>query len=245
MITLQNVSKSFSQFEAIKSVNLTIEKGEIHGLIGASGAGKSTLLRLMNLLELPDTGDVEVNGQTLTRLSAKELRRARKSIGMIFQHFHLVANKTVFDNVAVALQLAGSRKSDIRLRVLECLQFVGLEKMAEKYPAQLSGGQKQRVAIARALANNPQVLLCDEPTSSLDPNTTAEILTVLNNINQQLGVTIVFVSHEMDVVKKICSRVSVMSEGEIYETVTIEPLGIQAIDNRPEYFVQQLKRDGE
>ncbi|MGD6941905.1 methionine ABC transporter ATP-binding protein [Cytobacillus gottheilii] len=245
MITLQNVSKSFSQFEAIKSVNLTIEKGEIHGLIGASGAGKSTLLRLMNLLELPDTGDVEVNGQTLTRLSAKELRRARKSIGMIFQHFHLVANKTVFDNVAVALQLAGSRKSDIRLRVLECLQFVGLEKMAEKYPAQLSGGQKQRVAIARALANNPQVLLCDEPTSSLDPNTTAEILTVLNNINQQLGVTIVFVSHEMDVVKKICSGVSVMSEGEIYETVTIEPLGIQAIDNRPEYFVQQLKRDGE
>ncbi|MEW9108475.1 MAG: ATP-binding cassette domain-containing protein [Cytobacillus gottheilii] len=245
MITLQNVSKSFSRFEAIKSVTLTIEKGEIHGLIGASGAGKSTLLRLMNLLELPDTGDVEVNGQTLTRLSAKELRRARKSIGMIFQHFHLVANKTVFDNVAVALQLAGSRKSDIRLRVLECLQFVGLEKMAEKYPAQLSGGQKQRVAIARALANNPQVLLCDEPTSSLDPNTTAEILTVLNNINQQLGVTIVFVSHELDVVKKICSRVSVMSEGEIYDTVTIEPLGIQAIDNRPEYFVQQLKRDGE
>ncbi|KAB2330375.1 methionine ABC transporter ATP-binding protein [Bacillus mesophilum] len=245
MITLQNVSKSFSRFEAIKSVTLTIEKGEIHGLVGASGSGKSTLLRLMNLLELPDTGDVEVNGQTLTRLSAKELRLVRKSIGMIFQHFHLVANKTVFDNVAVALQLAGSRKSDIRLRVLECLQFVGLEKMAEKYPAQLSGGQKQRVAIARALANNPQVLLCDEPTSSLDPNTTAEILTVLNNINQQLGVTIVFVSHEMDVVKKICSRVSVMSEGEIYDTVTIEPLGIQAIDNRPEYFVQQLKRDGE
>ncbi|WP_080843714.1 methionine ABC transporter ATP-binding protein [Cytobacillus gottheilii] len=245
MITLQNVSKSFSQFEAIKSVSLTIEQGEIHGLIGASGAGKSTLLRLMNLLELPDTGDVEVNGQTLTRLSAKELRHARQSIGMIFQHFHLVANKTVYDNVAVALQLAGSRKSNIRSRVLECLQFVGLEKLAEKYPAQLSGGQKQRVAIARALANNPQVLLCDEPTSSLDPNTTAEILTVLHNINQQLGVTIVFVSHEMDVVKRICSRVSVMAEGEIYDTVTIEPLGIQAIDNHPEYFVQQLKRDGD
>ncbi|QVY61498.1 methionine ABC transporter ATP-binding protein [Cytobacillus gottheilii] len=245
MITLQNVSKSFSQFEAIKSVNLTIEKGEIHGLIGASGAGKSTLLRLMNLLELPDTGDVEVNGQTLTRLSAKELRRARKSIGMIFQHFHLVANKTVFDNVAVALQLAGSRKMDIRSRVEECLQFVGLEQMAGKYPAQLSGGQKQRVAIARALANNPQVLLCDEPTSSLDPNTTAEILTVLKNINEQLGVTIVFVSHEMDVVKRICRRVSVMEAGEIYETVSIEPIGIQAINSHPEYFVQQLKRDGE
>lgn len=245
MITLRNVSKNFAQYEAIKSVTLTIEQGEIHGLIGASGAGKSTLLRLMNLLELPDNGDVEVNGQTLTVLSSKELRYARKSIGMIFQHFHLVANKTVFDNVAVALQLAGSRKLDIRTRVDECLQFVGLEQMAEKYPAQLSGGQKQRVAIARALANEPQVLLCDEPTSSLDPNTTAEILTVLKNINKQLGVTIVFVSHEMDVVKRICSRVSVMAAGEIYDTVTIEPLGIQSIDNSPEYFVQQLKRDGD
>ncbi|MFB5088849.1 ATP-binding cassette domain-containing protein [Psychrobacillus sp. PGGUH221] len=245
MIKLHNVGKSFSRFQAIKSVSLTIDKGEIHGIIGASGAGKSTLLRLMNLLELPDEGEVEVNGQKLTNLSSKELRQARKSIGMIFQHFNLVANKTVYENVAVPLELASFPRNERKSRVVECLRFVGLENLIDKYPAQLSGGQKQRVAIARALANNPQVLLCDEPTSSLDPNTTDEILEVLENINKNLGVTIVIVSHEMEVIKSICNRVTVMAAGEIYDTVIIEPKRIQLIDNSPRYFVEQLTKDGE
>lgn len=245
MIKLHNVGKSFSRFQAIKSVSLTIDKGEIHGIIGASGAGKSTLLRLMNLLELPDEGEVEVNGQKLTNLSSKELRQARKSIGMIFQHFNLVANKTVYENVAVPLELASFPRNERKSRVVECLRFVGLENLIDKHPAQLSGGQKQRVAIARALANNPQVLLCDEPTSSLDPNTTAEILEVLENINKNLGVTIVIVSHEMEVIKSICNRVTVMAAGEIYDTVIIEPKRIQLIDNSPRYFVEQLTKDGE
>lgn len=244
MIKLHQVSKSFSQFQAIKSVSLTINKGEIHGIIGASGAGKSTLLRLMNLLEIPDEGEVEVNGAKLTSLNSKSLRQARKSIGMIFQHFNLVANKTVYDNVLIALELASYPKAEQRDRVEECLQFVGLKQLKDQYPAQLSGGQKQRVAIARALANNPQVLLCDEPTSSLDPNTTAEILGVLENINKTLGVTIVIVSHEMEVIKSICNRVTVLADGEVYETVLIEPNGIKAVDNSPNYFVEQLK-DGE
>jgi len=245
MIKLDNVSKSFSRFNVIKSVSLTIDKGEIHGIIGASGAGKSTLLRLVNLLEIPDEGEVEVNGQKLTNLSRKELRQARKSIGMIFQHFNLVANKTVYENVAVSLELANYPKKERRNRVIECLQFVGLENLIEQYPAQLSGGQKQRVAIARALANNPQVLLCDEPTSSLDPSISAEILGVLENINKVLGVTIVIVSHEMEVIKSICNRVTVMADGEIYDTVLTNPIGIQHKDKSPSYFVEQLTKVGE
>lgn len=245
MITLHNVSKSFLRFQAIQSVSLSIKKGEIHGIIGASGAGKSTLLRLMNLLEVPDEGEVEVNGQTLTNLNGKQLRQARKSIGMIFQHFNLVANKTVFENVAVSLKLAKFPRKGRSERVKECLQFVGLSSFMDKYPAQLSGGQKQRVAIARALANNPQVLLCDEPTSSLDPNTSAELLTVLQDINRTFGVTIVVVSHEMDVIKSICSRVTVMNEGQVFETVSIEPKGIGIIENSPSFFVEQLTKDGE
>jgi D-methionine transport system ATP-binding protein len=243
MLRLHGVTKSFSQFQAIKSVSLEIEKGEIHGIIGASGAGKSTLLRLMNLLEAPDEGDVEVNGQCLTKMNSRKLREARKSIGMIFQHFNLVANKTVYENVLVSLELADFPKRQRRDRVMECLRFVGLESFVKKYPAQLSGGQKQRVAIARALANNPQVLLCDEPTSSLDPNTTAEILGVLKDINKSFGVTIVIVSHEMDVIKSICNRVTVMAGGEIYQTVDSEPKGIQARDDSPDYFVEQLTKD--
>lgn len=243
MIKLHNVSKSFSQFQAVRSVSLSIHKGEIHGIIGASGAGKSTLLRLMNLLESPDSGKVEINGQTLTSLPGKDLRQARKSIGMIFQHFNLVANKTVFENVMVSLKLANYPKNKRKDRVMECLQFVGLESFKDKYPAQLSGGQKQRVAIARALANSPQVLLCDEPTSSLDPNTTAEILSVLKDINR-LGVTIVIVSHEMDVIKSICNRVTVMADGEVYDTVSIEPTGIGSAKNTPANFVEQLTKIG-
>ncbi|WP_144513701.1 methionine ABC transporter ATP-binding protein [Bacillus sp. FJAT-22090] len=244
MIELHNVSKRFSKFLAINSVSLTLNIGEIHGIIGASGAGKSTLLRLMNLLEIPNEGEVIVDGQTLTKLNRKELRQARKSIGMIFQHFNLVANKTVYENVVVSLELARFPKKERKSRVLECLQFVGLESLLDKYPAQLSGGQKQRVAIARALANNPQVLLCDEPTSSLDPNTTAEILAVLENINKSLGVTIVIVSHEMDVIKSICNRVTVMSDGEVYDTVSIETNRVLQSHNSPEYFIEQLTKEG-
>ena len=245
MIKLQNVSKSFSRFQAIKSISLTINKGEIYGIIGASGAGKSTLLRLINLLEIPDKGEVEVNGQQLTILKSKKLRQARQSMGMIFQHFNLVANKTVYDNVAVSLELAKTPKKERRSRVVECLQFVGLESLMNKYPAELSGGQKQRVAIARALANHPQVLLCDEPTSSPDPHTTAEILGVLENINKSLGVTIVIVSHEMEVIKSICNRVTVMTDGEIFDTVSIDSTGIQNLNNRPDWFVEQLTKAGE
>ena len=245
MIKLHNVRKNFSQFQAIKSISLTIHKGEIYGIIGASGSGKSTLLRLMNLLENPDEGVIEVNGQTLTSLKSKQLRQARKSIGMIFQHFNLVANKTVYENVVVSLELANYPKKEHRNRVEECLQFVGLESFMEHYPAQLSGGQKQRVAIARALATNPQVLLCDEPTSALDPNTTAEILGVLENVNKRFGVTIVIVSHEMEVIKSICNRVTVLANGEIFDTVEIEPKGINNIDNSPKFFVDQLTKDGD
>lgn len=245
MIQLHNVSKSYANYQVIKSISLAIHKGEIFGIIGASGAGKSTLLRLMNLLEAPDTGEIEVDGQNLTSLSYKDLRKARQSIGMIFQHFNLVANKTVYENVLVSLELARFPRRERRSRVIECLQFVGLESLMEKYPAQLSGGQKQRVAIARAIANNPQVLLCDEPTSSLDPKTTAEILRVLEDVNKRLGVTIVIVSHEMEVIKSICNRVTVIEDGEIYDTVAIEPKGIQQINNTSKRLVEQLKKDGE
>lgn len=245
MIKLHMVSKRFAQFQAIKSISLTINKGEIYGIIGASGAGKSTLLRIMNVLESPDQGEVEVNGQKLTDLNSVELRQARKSIGMIFQHFNLVANKTVYQNVVVSLELANFPRKERRSRVMECLQFVGLESYLNRYPAELSGGQKQRVAIARALANKPQVLLCDEPTSSLDSNTTAEILGVLANVNKTLGVTIVIVSHEMEVIKSICNRVAVMADGEIYDTIAIVPKGIQSIDHSPKSFVEQLTKDGE
>lgn len=245
MITLHQVTKRFSQFDAINSVSLTIQKGEIHGIIGASGAGKSTLLRLMNLLEIPDKGKVEVNGQFLTELTSKDLRLARQSIGMIFQHFNLVSNKTIFDNVAVPLELVKMSRQNRHRRVIECLRFVGLEGLQNKYPTQLSGGQKQRVAIARALANHPQVLLCDEPTSSLDPNTTAEILTVLQDINKSLGVTIIIVSHEMEVIKSICHRVTVMADGQVYDTLDNEPIGLQNLNSNPSWFVEQLKKESD
>lgn len=222
MISLQEVSKSFGsgsdRYQAIDAVSLDIEEGSIHGIIGTSGAGKSTLLRLMNVLERPDSGRVVVNGQELTSLGGRELREARRSIGMIFQLFQLVSNRTVWGNVSMPLELAKVPKAQRANRVQEVLRFVGLEDKAKSYPAQLSGGQKRRVAIARALANSPTVLLCDEPTSSLDPQTTADILEVLRHINRTLGVTIVIVSHEMDVVNGICDHVSVMENGRLNRT---------------------------
>lgn len=242
LIQLTNVYKSFEAYEVLKNINLSISEGEIHGIVGQSGAGKSTVLRLINKLEQPDQGEVIVAGQLLHYLSGAALRSARQSIGMIFQHFNLLANKTVAENVELAMQLVHKEKTERRKRVIECLDFVGLAEHGKKYPAQLSGGQKQRVAIARALANNPQVLLCDEPTSALDSGTTAEILEVLKRINEQLGLTIVIVSHELEVIKSICDRVTVMQAGEIVESFAIKPTGIKRTLSTAEDMIRLLKK---
>ncbi len=222
MITLERVSKRFTRadggvFTALAPTDLQIAAGEIFGLIGPSGAGKSTLLRLINLLERPDAGQVVVDGQTLTQLSAPALRRARQNIGMIFQQFNLLANRSVADNVAFPLEIAGWPAAERTARVAECLALVGLSDRASHCPAELSGGQKQRVGIARALAPRPHVLLADEPTSALDPATTRGILDCLADINQRLGVTVVIVTHEMAVVRAICHRAAVVAQGTIAE----------------------------
>lgn len=201
----------------VDKVSLHVKKGEIYGIVGYSGAGKSTLLRCMNILERPTAGEVLIDGVNLLSLSQKELRVARQSIGMIFQGFYLIASKTVFENIAFALEAAGLGKTAQKERVLELLALVGLSDKMDNYPAQLSGGQKQRVGIARALANNPKVLLCDEATSALDPSTTKSILLLLKKINEELGITIVIITHEMEVVKEICHRCAVMQEGRIIE----------------------------
>jgi D-methionine transport system ATP-binding protein len=221
MIELKHVNKVFHEknrsVEAVKDVSLTIEKGEIYGIIGFSGAGKSTLVRCINLLERPTSGQVFVDGVELTALSPRMLRHERKKIGMIFQQFNLMASRTVFQNIALPLQYNGISKEDIRKRVLELLEFVDLSDKRDAYPSQLSGGQKQRVAIARALASRPEVLLCDEATSALDPQTTRSILELLKKLNQQLGITIVVITHEMQVIKKVCDRVAVMENGAVVE----------------------------
>ncbi len=205
-------------FQAVLPVSMEIETGGIHGIIGTSGAGKSTLLRLMNVLERPDTGKVLFEGRDLTAVGERELREARRSMGMIFQQFNLVHNRTVRGNVSAALELARIPKRERQSRIAEVLKFVGLEDKANQYPAQLSGGQKQRVGIARALAGRPKLLLCDEPTSALDPQTTEDLLNVLLHVNRTLGVTIVIVTHEMEVVRQICTRVSVMETGAVVDT---------------------------
>lgn len=226
ILSLNEVSKSFKLrdglYKAVDRVSLEVKQGAIHGIIGASGAGKSTLLRMMNVLERPDQGTVTTDGIELTGLPEKQLRKQRQKIGMIFQQFNLVSNATVSRNVSMPLELAGLPKNEQIKRMKECLNFVGLEDKAEQYPAQLSGGERQRVAIARALANSPKLLLCDEPTSSLDPVTTLEILNVLKHVNSSLGVTIVLVTHELDVVKTICSHVSVMESGRIIDSFSRE-----------------------
>ena len=240
MIQLHNVTKRYGMFDALHQISINIEPGEVYGIIGASGAGKSTLLRVINLLEAPTSGEVNVNDQNLLKLSPDELREMRKKIGMIFQHFNLVLNKTVYENVLQALKLANYPKSQRKQRVNQCLQFVGLDRYANTYPAKLSGGQKQRVAIARALANEPSILLCDEPTSALDPNTTEEILSVLEAINKEFGVTIVIVSHDMNVIKSICHKVTVLDGGAEYQTLTITPKGITAREVTAQRFVDEL-----
>lgn len=227
MITLQEVSKLFQTrdkktFTAVYPTSLTIEQGEIFGLMGYSGAGKSTLLRLINLLERPDTGSVLIDGQDLTAMNEAQLRHARQHIGMIFQQFNLLSNRTVAENVAFPLEIAGWEKAQIDARVAECLQIVNLTERAGHYPAQLSGGQKQRVGIARALAPNPRVILADEPTSALDPITTRDVLQCLREINQQFQVTIVIVTHEMSVIRKLCHRTALLHQGKLLEVADVK-----------------------
>lgn len=225
MIKLSNITKVFQQgnrsIQALNNVSLHVPAGQIYGVIGASGAGKSTLIRCVNLLERPTEGSVQVDGQELTALSEKELTRARRQIGMIFQHFNLLASRTVFGNVALPLELDNTPQAEIKRRVTELLDLVGLGDKHDSYPANLSGGQKQRVAIARALASNPKVLLCDEATSALDPATTRSILELLKDINRRLGLTILLITHEMDVVKRICDCVAVISNGQLIEQDTV------------------------
>lgn len=222
MIEVRDVTKIYSakgkEIVGVKNVSISIEKGEIFGIVGYSGAGKSSLLRCLNLLEKPTSGEILIDGISITKLSKKELREERLKIGMIFQHFYLISAKTVYENIAFALKAAGKQKDEINQKTLELLNMVGLENQKDQYPAQLSGGQKQRVGIARALANEPKVLLCDEATSALDPNTTKAILSLLQSINKKLGITIVLITHEMEVVKEICHRMAVMQDGEIIET---------------------------
>ena len=225
IIQLKHMGKEFKTangpVKALDDINLEIFKGEIFGIIGLSGAGKSTLVRCINLLERPTSGSVEVDGQELTRMSAKELRQARKKIGMIFQHFNLMPSRTIFGNVAYPLRGSGLSKEEIQKKVRSLLELVGIADKENAYPSQLSGGQKQRVAIARALANDPKILLCDEATSALDPQTTKAILRLLHHLNQTLGITIVVITHEMAVVKEICNRVAVMDHGKVVEEGTV------------------------
>ncbi len=221
MIDIKNISKVYKtkngELTAVDDVNLSIAKGEIFGIIGYSGAGKSTMIRLLNGLEKPTTGSVLVSGQDIAKASGNELRAARQKISMIFQHFNLLWSRTVEDNISFPLEIAGVPKDKRQKRVEELIELVGLKGRGKAYPSQLSGGQKQRVGIARALANNPEVLLCDEATSALDPETTDSILQLLLDINKQIGLTIVLITHEMHVIRKICNRVAVMEAGKVVE----------------------------
>ena len=228
MIQVENLCKRFETkggtVEAAKNISFSIEKGEIFGIIGLSGAGKSTLVRCLNLLERLTSGTVKVNGNNLTELSEKELRKERQKIGMIFQHFNLLMQRTALDNVCFPMEIAGIGKAESRKKALEYLRIVGLEEKALSYPSQLSGGQKQRVAIARVLASDPQILLCDEATSALDPQTTKAILELIKEINRDYGITVVVITHEMSVVQEICDKVAVLERGSLVETGTVEEL---------------------
>jgi D-methionine transport system ATP-binding protein len=221
MIEIQAVSQRFksggSIVDAVRNVDISIPKGEIFGIIGRSGAGKSTLVRTLNMLNRPTEGTILFDGRDMTALSATELRLARREIGMIFQHFNLLSSRTAYDNIALPLELAGKSKEEIAQKVTPLLELVGLTALKDRYPAQMSGGQKQRVGIARALANDPKVLLSDEATSALDPETTRSILELLQKINRELGLTIVLITHQMEVIKQICHRVAVMEAGSVIE----------------------------
>ena len=231
------------EIHALRDVNFEIEKGDIYGVIGYSGAGKSTLIRMVNALETPTSGNVWVEGKDIGTLNQKELRNLRKGIGMIFQQFNLLESKTIYDNVAIALKLNGISKKDIEKRVTELLDFVELSDKKYSYPGQLSGGQKQRVGIARALANNPSILLCDEATSALDPKTTDSILELLKKINEMLHITIVIITHEMNVIQKICNKVAVMDYGQVVETGSVIQVFSNPQSDIAKRFVGNLIRD--
>ena len=222
MIEIKHLSKTFTtsagEVEALKDISLTIEDGDIYGIIGMSGAGKSTLVRCINLLERPTSGQVIVNGKDMGALSEKELRAERRKITMIFQHFNLLQQRNCLRNVCFPMELAGVKPADAKKRAMELLELVGLPDKAEAYPSQLSGGQQQRVAIARALATDPEVLLCDEATSALDPNTTHAILELIRDINQKLGITVVIITHQMSVVEEICNHVTILDGGTVAES---------------------------
>ncbi|WP_196589947.1 methionine ABC transporter ATP-binding protein [Pectinatus cerevisiiphilus] len=256
MIKLSHIKKiyetSSGPLQALKDVSLTIDRGEIYGIIGLSGAGKSTLVRCINMLERPTEGTVEIDGQDLTKMNEKQLRAVRKKIGMIFQQFNLLSSSTVYENVAFPLKLAGTDKKTIREKVMPLLKLVGLEQKAQQYPAQLSGGQKQRVGIARALASGPSILLCDEATSALDPQTTQAILNLIKKINRELQITVVIITHEMKVIKDICTKVAVIDHGVIAEkgpvidvfinpqqAITREFISVLLSDELPSAFRQQ------
>ena len=227
-IVIENLYKSFDTkdgtVEALKNVNLSVESGDIYGIIGMSGAGKSTLVRCINFLEVPTKGRVLINGKSLGDYTSRELRKQREDIGMIFQHFNLLMQKNVLENVCFPLYIQGKSKKDARKRAKELLDIVGLGDRTGAFPAQLSGGQKQRVAIARALASDPKILLCDEATSALDPQTTSSILALLKDINQRFNITIVIITHQMSVVREICSHVAIVKGGEVAEQGTVEDI---------------------
>ncbi|WP_145125641.1 methionine ABC transporter ATP-binding protein [Pseudomonas sp. URMO17WK12:I11] len=244
MIEFQQVHKTYRvagrEIPALNPTTLTIEDGQVFGLIGHSGAGKSTMLRLINRLEEPSGGKIIVDGEEVTAFNATQLRGFRQQVGMIFQHFNLLASKTVADNVALPLTLAGQlSRAEIDKRVVELLARVGLSDHARKYPAQLSGGQKQRVGIARALSTNPKILLCDEATSALDPQTTASVLQLLAEINRELKLTIVLITHEMDVIRRVCDRVAVMDAGQIVEQGSVADVFLHPQHPTTKRFVQE------
>ncbi|MGG0738358.1 methionine ABC transporter ATP-binding protein [Niallia taxi] len=244
MINIQKVKKIYpskrGKVTAVDSVNLTIDKGEIFGVIGYSGAGKSTLIRMLNGLEIPSEGTVSVAGYEVSKIKGRKLRQARQEISMIFQHFNLLWSRTVKQNISFPLEIAGVGKAERDKKVLELIKLVGLEGREDAYPSQLSGGQKQRVGIARALASDPKVLLCDEATSALDPQTTDAILDLLVDINKRLGLTIVLITHEMHVIRKICHRVAVMEGGRVVETGPVIDVFKQPVQDITKRFVQQV-----
>ncbi|WP_347548701.1 methionine ABC transporter ATP-binding protein [Pseudalkalibacillus hwajinpoensis] len=247
MIRLENITKTYKSghtvTKAVDDVSLTVKKGSIYGVIGYSGAGKSTLVRMVNLLERPTEGRVFINDVELTSLSTGKLQKTRQRIGMIFQSFNLLKTGTVYQNIAVPLKLTGVPKKEIESRVTKYLEIVGLSDKRDAYPAQLSGGQKQRVAIARALAHEPEVLLCDEATSALDPDTTESILSLLEQINSDFGITILLITHEMHVVQKICHEVAVMENGQVIEQGRVIDIFSKPATGTAKRFVQSLFQD--
>ncbi|WP_294333037.1 ATP-binding cassette domain-containing protein [uncultured Chryseobacterium sp.] len=244
MIQIKNISKTFHQknqsFKALDDVSLNIEKGDIVGIIGFSGAGKSTLIRTINLLEKPDKGEIIINGKDFMKLNSRQLASERKKIGMIFQHFNLLSSRTVSENIALPLELDNLDKSEINRKVNDLLKIVGLEDKAHDYPKSLSGGQKQRVAIARALANDPYLLLCDEATSALDPATTQSILQLLRAINHRLRITILLITHEMEVIKSVCNHVAVIDKGKLISKGTLREI----ISDKENPIIKQFLNSG-